>query len=220
MKKDGEHEARINLFKAIVNSQEIDMLNLANTLHENVAQELYAIRLLLQRFTLANGRIDEIDRVKKMLNTTISEVQEIANHLLPAVLRDLGFAKAINDLILQSKKKSIKFTITIDPKVESSPIQLQIHVYRIVQEFLQDISQYDEITEIYLKVRSTTIFLVLEIFDNRVSLDQDKLNKYVNTIKNSILYYDGLIDVQNVNGGVKQLITLKKELDNDKNYTC
>lgn len=221
MKK--EDTAALNQYRAIINSKEIDMLHLGNKLHENVAQELYAIRLLLQRFILINGKIEEIDTIKKMLNGIISEVQQIANHLLPTVLRDLGFTRAVDDLIVQSKSKSIKFNISIDAKIEGLSICFQNNVYQIIKEFLINIAYYQEISEINLKVKLYDSLVVIETRDNRLkgnSIDLQINNELVKIIKNSILYYDGLVDIQNHRNGMKLIITLKTEISNDKDNTC
>lgn len=218
MKKVEQHDRTVSLYRSIINSQETDMLNLGNVLHENVAQELYAIRVSLQRFILTNGRTEEIDAIKKMLNATISEVQLIANHLLPTVLRDFGFAKAIDDLISQQKNKKIKFNNSTDRMVENLSIHYQFHLYRIIQEFLYDAAHHPEISIINIKIKITNTLVTVEISDNRELHDTSKYWERIDqfkSIKNSILYYDGAMDIHNHSKGMDLLVTLKKEFNND-----
>ncbi|MCI0919840.1 sensor histidine kinase [Sphingobacterium rhinopitheci] len=218
MKKVGQQETKINLYKSIINSQEVDMLNLGHVLHENVAQELYAVRVSLQRYIIMHGRTDEIDAIKKMLNATISELQQIANQLLPTVLRDFGFARAIDDLISQKNNQKIKFKITTDRTVENLSIQYQFHLYRIIQEFLLNVSQHIEISSISINIRIKNALVNVEISDNRAHSDNEqhwKSSSHFKNIEKSILYYDGMMDIRNNSKGMNLLITLKKEVNND-----
>lgn len=119
------------LYKSIIKDYENQNLLIGKTLHENIAQDLYAIRLTLQRYSIEQGHEIPIDQVKKILEGTIEKVQQIANDLLPVVLRDFGIQRAIKDLFVYYN--GIKNNIIIDKNVNNLDFNDQLSLYQLIQ---------------------------------------------------------------------------------------
>jgi len=218
MRKEEQRDENLAYCRLLLKTQEAEILKLGAVLHDSIAQELYAIRVSLQRFILNNGRTDEIEAIKKMLNATITDVQHLANHLFPTILRDFGLAKALDDLISQRKYKKEKIIIHIDRYVDKLSTVCHLHLYRIIKEYLYDVSLHTEISSVVIKMKIMKNNLIMEILDNRshnhIININDTQDQYKN-IKSSILYFNGLMETQIQATGIKLVITLKIDIHND-----
>lgn len=201
----------LNMFRSIISSQENDRRQLGVILHESVAQDLYAIRVSLQSYLLEHGSIAQIEEIKKMLNNTISEVQQVANLLLPTVLRDLGFSKAIEDLISQFKTQNLQFKVHIEKDSDNLNFDFQLYIYRLIHELIKVRKIVPEVDFMNLKIKILKDLLLIELIDNGKRDFQTETIGDCNDlkcIKNTVLLYDGAFEVITNKTGTKILITL------------
>ena len=141
-------------------------------LRENIAQDLYAIRLNLQRYAMEHGNSIELDTTRSMVTDTISKVQYLSNILLNAVLRDFGLKRALEDHFLVS---NLNNDITVDKQVNELEFSCQLLIFHMVRYVVSAIVT-DEVPflGIHLSADDQDLYLEIDGINNNYI---DKLKK-------------------------------------------
>ncbi|OMH30534.1 cache domain-containing protein [Motiliproteus sp. MSK22-1] len=141
-------------------------------LHEGINQLMVSVQLRIEQ---AIRRIDEGDSAvfedlqqgQLVLNDAIQEVRRISHDLRPSVLDDLGLPAALNSLLEQfSQRTDIRVQRTIEIDNNRLPEQIEITLYRVVQESLKNIEQHADASVIRLVITQVDDMIRLEISDN------------------------------------------------------
>jgi two-component system sensor histidine kinase UhpB len=156
------------------NKEEVSRRRFATILHEQVGQNLAAIRMKLP--DLLNGTPSEPNKVKEvvdrlvfLLDDAIMSTRELTSALYPTILDDLGLLPAITwykDLTL--RKKGLNVSLQIDPSVESLIPESKISLFRIIQETFLNIAKHASATEVRVEITSVNQTMKLTIQDNGV----------------------------------------------------
>ena len=165
---------------SIISNQEKERTAIARELHDELGQVLTALRIdavwlkdrLLESDAKASGRAADMC---DLIDTTITEVGNIAKRLRPALLDDLGLMEALEWHTTDFEKRTGIVTVF---KKENPPWISEVKtvaVYRIVQEALTNAARHSEAThvDVTLKVRDDQ--LLLTIADNGLGFDPDRL---------------------------------------------
>lgn len=132
-----------DLVSAAIDGREQEKRRIAFELHDDVGSTLTAIK-----FGVASANLDE--GAKKLLNDNLShaiqKIRKISYELLPSILDELGIVAGANSLIntLESQVKEINFSIQAvnDPKSEKQTKDIELAMYRVMQELLNNIIKY------------------------------------------------------------------------------
>lgn len=162
-------EARVELLGQLVSAQEDERRRFARDLHDQLGQQLTALRLKLESLKAHSesrmelrGVLDELDVIVKQLD---SDVDFLAWQLRPVALDDLGLAAALSNYV---KQWSDHFGIAaefhtadlgqrFDPRIETN-------LYRIAQEALNNCAKHSQCSraEILLERRDHNVVLIVE----------------------------------------------------------
>jgi signal transduction histidine kinase/ligand-binding sensor domain-containing protein len=170
-----ENEQRIQreFSLRLMESQENERKRIAGELHDSLGQNLLVIRnraLLGLKETGENTRT-QLDLISSVASQAIEEVREIAYDLRPYQLDRLGLTKAIAS-ITSGLATPIHFTVTIDPIDDHIGKEQAIHVYRIVQEGINNIVKHANASEASIAVRLEGEKISITISDNGVGTQQ------------------------------------------------
>jgi PAS domain S-box-containing protein len=170
---------------AKVETIEDERRNIARELHDGLGQILTAahLNLVLMEQNLANktGNVDDdLKRVKDLVATTIQEVRNISQNLRPAVLDDFGLVPAIRNLCDEFSKIGtlrVRFS-EYELQKHYSP-GIEIAVYRICQESLNNIVKHSNATEASIELynRHSHILIVIQDNGNGFDIGQISLSK-------------------------------------------
>lgn len=130
-------------------SQEEERQRLSHELHDGILQDLVGlsqrVELCRNELTinpdLAEKRLAEFH---DLLNRTLDDVRGISIALRPPVLEDLGLSVAINSLCneLTQYKPEMKCEFVISDKSKRLDADLELAIYRVVQEALTNIRKH------------------------------------------------------------------------------
>ncbi|HZH55143.1 MAG TPA: hypothetical protein VFD72_05790 [Sphingobacteriaceae bacterium] len=142
-------------------------------LREEIAQELFGIRISLQRFILTRGHEENLTPLKGMIDQVIRQVTEVANELHPSVLAQIGFVQAVDDLIYHSFPRSTKIRCQVDRKIQSTTHCFQLNCYRILQDIFSLLKLYQTSGTMTLKimVKENDIHISLDGFLNLEAME-------------------------------------------------
>jgi signal transduction histidine kinase len=163
---------------AITQGQEEERRRLARELHDDTAQALIALR---QQVEMAqkllpkdpNRAAERLAMVRTMLAETIEGVRRFSRDLRPIYLEDLGFIPAL-EMLTRTEGGAVGAGHQETPAVHFDaagavrrlPPDLELAVYRIVQEALNNVLQHAQATEAWVTVHFEDQRLVLSVRDN------------------------------------------------------
>ncbi len=154
---------------ARVQAQEDERRRIAREIHDGLGQMLTAIKFNLEiledAITAGKEERERIDDMKNLLDSVMKEAREISYNLMPSVLDDFGLAPALQLLSEQfANRTDIKVQFQAHGITERLDPNLEIGLYRIAQESLNNVSKHAKATEVNLQIisRSDGIRLVIE----------------------------------------------------------
>ncbi len=137
-----------NIFtRQLIDSMEAERKRIATELHDSIGQELLIIknRALLALNDLRNKKNikEQLDEISRTASRAIQETREIINNLRPYQIDRLGLKKSLESIIDRAARTTtISFTSDIDPIDGLIPKEMEIHVYRIIQECVNNIIKH------------------------------------------------------------------------------
>lgn len=156
--------------KAVITATENERQRIAKDLHDGIGQVLSGIKLSLSTYTesLPANKIDTYNNVLNTVDEACTEVRSISHQMMPKALKEKGLIVAIEDML----NKTLQAT-NIQHKFFSAGITnqrfeeaLEIGLYRIAQELINNIIKHSGATEVNVQISKTKNHLVLLVEDN------------------------------------------------------
>lgn len=148
---------------AVVDAQEEERKRIAQELHEGVIQTLSLARHRFQS-TAMSGTGPDGD---ELLGLGIDEIRRITHSLHPSILVDLGLAAAMQSLCSDFEARTQKRTTVIIEGISVSlGSQVDLTLFRIMQEALNNIEKHSDATMVSLDFSVKDWAAHLRIFDN------------------------------------------------------
>lgn len=203
-----------NLFvRTIVDTQEKERNRIVKDLHDSLGQQLSAIKFFLGTLKSIKGKVspekyDELlAKSDNALNEVIAELSNICFNIMPGTLQKFGLDHAIHELC-----NKIKLSNTIDFKTDIAPDfpvldkNLEVTLFRIVQEFINNALKHGFAKKISIKMVSDPtegkLFIVLK--DTGKGFDLKKTEEFkgmgLKNVKSRIESYTGLIKISSIIG--------------------
>jgi len=163
--------AKAQFARDVLEHQESDRKRIANELHDSLEQNLLVIKnhaLLTQQRNDNSERITKVlDNISSISTDSIEEVRRIASNLRPYQIDRLGVSKAIQGMLNQIANAT---NLSIEHEIETTPHDLspevQINLYRIVQEATNNILKHAQATHITITLLVSDYAITLRIRDN------------------------------------------------------
>ncbi len=166
-----------NLFtRQLLDSMETERKRSASELHDSIGQELLIIknRALLALNDLKDKKNvrEQLDEISNTASQALQETREITYNLRPYQIDRLGLTKAIESIISRAERTtSIMFEPDIDPIDNLVPKEMEIHVYRIIQECVNNIIKHSNATKCRIIVKRWHSRLNMDVEDNGKGFD-------------------------------------------------
>jgi PAS domain S-box-containing protein len=179
IKEREQAEERIrNLYHQIVNSQELERKRISYDLHDNVAQDLFSLKIgidtLFDDQQCVSVEIKEkILRLSGLVKRAIASIREITHALSPHRLNLLGLIPAIslwcNDF---SKEYGVKVDF-LQAGMDNLDIDFstEITLYRAIQECLNNVRKHANATLVTIKLIMSYPNIILRIKDDGKGFD-------------------------------------------------
>jgi two-component system, NarL family, sensor histidine kinase UhpB len=151
--------------------QEAERRRVASELHDEVGQAMTGALMVLARLedAVAADRRGDLADAQEAIRGTLEEVGRIARELRPELLEHLGLVSALTAL---SKSFSTRTGIEVVREFASHPSELdrevELAVYRIVQESLTNVARHAQATRVWLSLEpgEATGGLVVRVRDD------------------------------------------------------
>lgn len=153
---------------------EKERARIASDLHDDIAPLLAAIKFRLMTVASVTASDQkELDVCAGHLDDAIVRLRKVSHNLLPAILGRRGLVEAIRDLVVSTEQlHPLKIEFTCDL---ASPLskEIEIHLYRMVQEGLANCIQHAAATHFNIKLTSDRRLLTLQLLDNGIGVSKE-----------------------------------------------
>lgn len=197
-----QHELMIN--QAILNAQEEERYEIGAELHDNICQLLNAGLLWL---SMLDGEINEnardmYNRAIEVIKLSMEDTRRLSHSLAPSFLE----ASYIQDTFLSllnnfNAHEQYIIDLDISSEVKSTQINkdIHLHLYRILQEQLNNIRKYANATKISVKLLFENNLFVLDIIDNGkgeiAAKENEKTGIGFSNMKRRLEPYSGQLEI-------------------------
>ena len=161
----------------LIEVQEDTLRRVARDLHDEFGQILTAIGVMLNRAGRKASNPDppliaELEYVKNIVEETLAKVRDQSQMFRPGVLDDFGLDQTLEWFTRQFSRLA-GITVHFNGALASGrlPPEESIHVYRIVQEALNNVARHSRATEAWVEMEERERELCLEIRDNGVGFE-------------------------------------------------
>jgi len=150
---------------------------LARELHDAVTQTLFSASLIAEVLPRLSERNPEegrrrLEELRQLTRGALAEMRTLLLELRPAALMDTPFSHLLQQLAEASSSRG-SVQIKVDAEGESTlPADLQIGLYRIAQEALNNINKHAEATHAEIRFRRRDSRVDLRITDNGRGFDK------------------------------------------------
>lgn len=139
-------------------------------LHDEFGQLLTAIGMLLgrvkRRLPPDSPLVADLEEVRGIVQETLEKIRTESRMLHPAVLDDFGLEKAVEWYVEQfGRQHGIDAQFQKSGPIGVIPPEATIHIYRIVQEALTNVSRHSGSTEAWVRLRQVEDGIELDIED-------------------------------------------------------
>lgn len=175
-----EDELRLALRRA-VDYQEEERKRISRELHDEIGQALTSILIRLkslQDVTDLDVIADRINGIRYLTSQTIEEMRRLSMDLRPAALDNLGIIPALRWYIGQSMEQNqIEIQFIAPEHMERLPPEVEIVLYRVAQEGLNNAIRHSQANRIEVKLDHTPRFVWLSISDNGQGFEPSALHR-------------------------------------------
>ena len=171
-------EAKLReLPRLIREAQEAERHRVARELHDSVNQILSSVKFRLQA---VEGKLTDqnepaaraVLKAKEHLEKAIQEVRRISRNLRPSELDDFGLATAVRSLCAEfGERTGMALDLAITRLPPSLPGDLELNLYRIIQEAFGNIEKHSRATRVTLRLGREAFCIKAAICDNGRGFD-------------------------------------------------
>jgi len=177
-KSRDELEQNRKLTTIIQGHIEDERRSLARELHDELGQYVSAIKIFAQNINnKSEGNKDikaSASSVTSAANQIYDGMHNIIRKLRPGALDNLGLSETIRDTVSnwQKQYKNLKFLLNIKGEINDLGEAININIYRIIQESMNNALKHSKATEITIDLSLLKKSLKLEFSDNGVGFDK------------------------------------------------
>lgn len=170
-------EERVGVLRRLSTAQEKERQRIARELHDQIGQQVTALRLKLESIRSKCGDDhplrEQVDQAREYATQIDEAADFLSFELRPSGLDDLGLRAAVRNFVREwSRKHNIpaEFHTTQTPRRCLNP-EININVYRIVQEALHNILKHAgaKSVSVLLEFRKENLILIIE--DDGIGFD-------------------------------------------------
>ena len=150
---------------------------LARDLHDSVTQSLYSLMLFAEaaseELSIGNTKtvVAHIDDLRRTAQEALQEMRTMVFELRPPEIEEKGFIFVLQERLESVESRTITETEMNIQIKERLPIKVEIGLYGIAREALNNILKHSQATKLKTSLVNQKGMIVFEIQDNGVGLD-------------------------------------------------
>ncbi|MEJ5367912.1 MAG: GAF domain-containing sensor histidine kinase [Bryobacteraceae bacterium] len=197
----------------MVEVEEAERRRISRELHDEAGQSLLYIRLqleMLEQQAAAGGplALNKLRELRETVEHSILEIRRLIAALSPAILEQMGLAAALRQLAGRFRQMHPAEVAVHVPRRLELPKKVEIIVYRLVQEALNNIAKYSMASHVNLLVETADGVLRLLVEDDGVGFDVEEAFS-----RQDCYGLSGLRERVSLLGGVLEVESVKKSAE-------
>lgn len=167
--------------KSMIEGEERERERIAHDLHDGIGGMLASLNMhvsaVQKRYRMLFNS-PELEPIMEMIENTTQEVRKTAHNLMPDMLMRHSFTEAIRlycEQVNSAKGLHINLFFVSEIALQHKPIELVL--YRILQELIQNIVKHAEATEAVVEIEQTHDTLKIIVEDNGKGFDIRKIKE-------------------------------------------
>jgi len=172
----------------VIQTQEIERKRISAELHDGVGPVLSAIKLNLGQMSHAETDHRKYEKAMQLIDESYKELRNISHQLMPAILLKKGLISALEELAESVNSSDIlKMTIDSDDCGRRYSNSLEINLYRIIQELVNNMLKYSGASEAQIQISHEPAEVSIMIEDNGRGYDPSLLYQSTSNGWNNII---------------------------------
>lgn len=204
-----ETEKQLSATQALLQGQEDERSRMAKELHDGLGGLLSGVKLNLnnmqKKLIITEEDGAAFEKSIHLLDESISELRRVAHNLMPESILKFGLDGAISEFLQSMKNENLNIIYQSYHIENGLGKQLDISVYRIIQELVNNAIKHSDATEILVQVRKDEDLLALDVEDNGKGFEVESTEKEkgmgLTGIKSRVNYWKGKLDIDSGEAG-------------------
>ena len=171
-----KQQREIDVAKALVDGEEQERKRLARELHDGLLGRVTGLKMNVERIARDSEQKD-LPIVVNELETVIVDLRHTAQNLEPSVLKRNGLDDAIRHFCRSMQSGSTPISYYGQGLEEIKDKNLQLSIYRIVQELITNAVRHADATKILLQCSVENAYLMIEVEDNGKGFMPDSIER-------------------------------------------
>ena len=172
-------EQRSELAQKLIATQESTLRHISRELHDEFGQVLTAIGSLLGR---AGGHLpegtkvrEEVQEVREIAQASLEKIRSLSQALHPVLLEEAGLVSTV-DWYIPTVERQSGLALHYEKSGTVFPLESvsSVHVYRVLQEALNNVSRHSGAREAWVRLRFLEEELELEVEDHGKGIGAEK----------------------------------------------
>jgi signal transduction histidine kinase len=192
--------------QALLLGQETERRRIAKEIHDGIGPSLSTLKLQIEN---VNMKIEDPDikskltNVNSLISEVATEIREISHALMPSSLIDFGLVTALGNLVKRlndTENIVVRFESNLSDHTVSK--ELELNLYRIIQELLNNALKYAMCAEIQIQLNVLDGKIILTFYDDGIGMDKNQINKGIgiNNIVTRVKSFRGVFEINSEPG--------------------
>ncbi len=159
--------------------QEDERRRISRELHDDTVQALVALG---RRLEMCRNILDEspscvatrLDELIDLIDDTLTNLRRFCRELRPSVLDDLGLIPALEWLLAGLAEYGVDGAVTVHGSMQRLPSEIEVAVFRIVQEALNNVKQHAGRCKVEIDVEYAPESLTIEVHDDGIGFNRQE----------------------------------------------
>jgi len=176
---DQVNTALQNAQRRLLGELEQERKGLAREIHDQIIQDLLGVNFRVEEIeafeNLAPAVKDELAGLQNRIRQLVDDLRDICGNLRPPTIDSLGLGAALESFTRDwSNRSGIPVKLNIDPDLGRLPEAIELSIFRIVQEGLNNVNKHSKanLSKVDL-LRTMPRTLMLSVSDNGQGITED-----------------------------------------------
>lgn len=205
-------EKDANLFKRIIETQELEQERIGRDLHDEIGPKVAGIASMMAVFQHKSEKPQEIETIGKYLAELRKEIRSISHNLVSPTFKQMGLVNALEDLCskLETPGISVNFSVASDfQKIKEFE---SFQIYRIATELILNAIKHSGGSVIKVRLYQDVKHFTLSVMDNGngvIEVINERSGLGIQSIRSRIDYFEGGLHFKQVNPkGINALVSI------------
>ena len=164
-----------NIVKISVDVQEEERKRIARIIHDDIGNRVHILSVWLN-----NPEAWQSERAKEIILKQLPALSEatrtVSHALYPVDVEHIGFIATLEEMAVNASA-SLNIQLVLLHLYQAPSLAVEIQLYRIIQEFLNNVLKHAQASQMYIHLRSTEHYCAVLLADNGKGFNLTEVKK-------------------------------------------